>query len=390
MDLAGLWVFDIALPDDLLSAYLRWITQRFDIGYNRIVSPRYGTTAFPGLATLSDGTVICVMYESHAHDPAGGLSGRLVERRSTNFGWDWSLPREVYAHTSKDTRGATALMTSAGTLLVAGFTADGGADMDVFVIRSTDNGTTWSSPITPTTGFTLSSASGANFVELSNGHLLLAVYGLDTAGTYTSTKTVLSTDDGATWGHAITIADGQASSKQWNEAGIVKISGAHPHETLLALIRNDTDNRIDKATSTDSGATWSAVSSCLTELGGLPFLMKSASGTLYCLCRQRNSPNRSVIRRSGDGGTTWSATDYNIDAMPAFNNYSAAVETSTGKFLIVTASEPTMQSANPTMSLLRCRVHLESEIQLYAWLTLKVRIAPAQCSPGPPTLSTLV
>jgi BNR repeat-like domain len=364
MDLAGLWVFDIALPDDLLSAYLRWITQRFDIGYNRIVSPRYGTTAFPGLATLSDGTVICVMYESHAHDPTG-LSGRLVERRSGNLGWDWSLPREVCAHTSKDTRGATAFKTSAGTLLVAGFTDDGNTDIDVFVMRSTDDGTTWGSPITPAHGFTLWSASGANFVELSNGDLLLAVYGLDTAGTYTSTKTVLSTDDGATWGGAVTIADGPASSKQWSEAGIVKIDGTHPHETLLALIRNDTDNCIDKVTSTDSGATWSAVSSCLTGLGGLPFLMKSASGHLYCFCRQRLSPNRSVIRWSGDGGTTWSATDYNIDALPAFNNYSAAVETSTGKFLVVTASEPTRQSSNPTMSLLRCRVHLESEIQLY-------------------------
>lgn len=362
IDLAGLWIFDTAIPNDLLHSYFLWIRNRFDVSPNRIVSPGHGFAGFPGLTRRSDGTLVAVYYESHKHDPSGGVSGRIMQRRSGNRGWDWGLPSEVYAHATKDTRGTTIFTTSAGTLLCAGFTDDGGTDIDVFVVRSTDGGVSWSSPITPAHGFTLWSGAEASFVQLSNGHLLMTCYGRLTAGTFSITKTVLSTDDGATWGSPVTIADGPGSSKQWNEASIVKISGTYPTETLLAIIRNDTDNRLDKASSTDSGATWGAVSSALTGLGGRPVLIKTAAGNLILLCRHRTAPLHGVVRWSADNGTTWSATDYKIDGVLGFSSYSHGFEISAARIAIIHASEPTTQSSNPVMALPRFRIHLEADI----------------------------
>lgn len=365
IDLAGLWIFDQALPDDLLSSYLRWISRRFDVGVNRVVTPRYGYNAFPAVVRRSDGTLLATYNASSVHDSLGRTT-RIMQQRSSNLGWDWGPPEEVYAHATLTTSGGSLFKTSAGTLLYAGFTDDGSTNIDVFTLRSTNGGVSWGSPITPDHGLTLWSATGnCSFCELSNGHILLTVYGRLTAGTISLSKTVVSTDDGVTWGSAVTIADGPGSSKQWNETAIVKISGTYPNETLLAIIRNDTDNRLDKASSTDSGATWGAKSSAMTGLGGNPALLKAASGTIYCVCRQRTSPMRGVIRFSTDSGTTWSATDYNIDGIPGWNNYSAILETSAERFLIVTSSEITTQSVNPTMSLLRSRVHREAEILLY-------------------------
>jgi len=365
MDLAGLWLFDTALADDLLASYVRWIMRRFDYDAARPTSRAYGYHAFPALIDAGDGTILNVHCEESMHDSLGRTT-RLVGLRSSNEGWDWSLPEIVYQHATKTTSGAGGFKTRAGTILVSGFTDDGSTDIDAFVLRSTDKGRTWSAPITPTHGLTLWSAGIGQFCELSNGNLLLALYGRLTAGTISLSKLVVSTDDGATWGSAVTIADGPGSSKQWNETGLIKISGTYPNETILAMIRNDTDNRIDKATSTDSGATWGSKTSALAGLGGMPFLLKeAATGYLYCFCRQRTSPARAVCHFSTDSGATWSAADYNIDAIPGFNAYMSALERSAGRFLVSVSSEIAAQSGNPTMALLHSRTHRADEIRLF-------------------------
>ena len=365
VDLAGLWIFDVALPSDLMDAYIRWITLRFDVGYTRDVESRVGYNGFGTMVRLADGIILGSYAQADRHD-GGGLTRHAVQRRSSNLGWDWGLPESISSDLTKTAGAGVALITSTGTVLYSGMTDNGGSGIDAFSLRSTDGGLTRSSAITPTHGFTQWSATGVHpMVELSNGHVLWAVYGLNTSGTFTATKTVLSTDDGASWGSPVTIADGPGNSTNWNETAIVKISGTYPTETLLALIRNDTNNRIDKATSLDSGASWGATTSAITGIGGDPILLKASSGNLIFVGRQRTAPARAIVRFSTDSGANWSATDYNVDAINGFNNYSSILETSPGKFLIMTSSEFGAQSANPTMSKLRSKHHKESEILLF-------------------------
>ena len=363
IDIAGLWIFDEAVPDRQWASYLRWVEDYTGISPWHVIADK-GYNGHPGMIRLPDKSVLVGLQKGWRHGATANTS--LVGFKSTDRGRSWGVEREIAARIStKDLRGANFLITQAGTLLMTYFTHDGSTDIDAAIRRDTScSGLGFGAPIAPTTGLTLWSATAAPPVQLSNGHLLWPVYGLDTGDTFESVETVLSTDDGATWGSAVRVLDGQTLSKRYNEAQIVKISGTYPTETLHMYIRNDTDNRIDKCISTDSGGTWGTAAAVKTSMGGEPVIFKASSGIYYLLCRQTSGNRRGVIFWSTDS-VTWSTNPYYLDAINGTWVYGAIVELEPGSLLIVSASEAanlgTITTANH--ALLRSRIHLESSIQ---------------------------
>ena len=364
IDIAGLWIFDESIPDRQWASYLRWIEDYMGISPWRLIADR-GYNAFPGIARLPDKSLLVGFQKAWKHGVSNDTS--IVGIKSSDRGRSWGAEREIAPRIStKDSRGSNFLITQAGTLLMTYFSHDGGTDIDAFVRRDTScSGLGFGSPITPTVGFTLWSATAAPPVELSNGRLLLPIYGLDTSQTFESVEVISSTDDGATWGSPVRALDGQALSKRYNEAQIVKISGTYPTETLHMYVRNDTDNRIDKCISTDSGATWGAASTVKTGLSGQPTIFKASSGTYYLMCRQTTGNWRGVMYWSADS-VTWSTNPFFIGATDGFWAYGSIAEVEPGVLILVSTSQAaalgvTSYSNNAT---LRSRIIREETIQL--------------------------
>lgn len=370
MQMAGMWIFDEALDDRLLDAYHRWVGERFDVGIQRYVSRRAGYNAFPGLAQLQDGTLLTGYYAGARHHQSGGTGqgGRhaaLVQHRSGNGGWDWSLPRVLYASAELEYRDVSFFRTAAGTLLLTTNKSQSIAALDYepLVLRATDGaGYTWSSELVLNHGMTEYAAVHGGWCQLPGGTIFLPLFGRNTgdaANTYRALA-VKSTDDGATWGSPVTLGNGSADAKTYSEGTIARRASG----TLQAIFRNDTDSTYMTCTSTDDGVTWSALTTLITGVSSFPCLLQAQSGNWFLFCRSSTAPNRGIVLRSADEGATWTsvAGAYHMDPVPGFFTYAAALEIRAGRFLVVYSSETAAFSSNPTQSVVRSRVIREDDL----------------------------
>jgi BNR repeat protein len=225
------------------------------------------STWFPTVERLHDGTLVVVYYDASGHS---GPDGRIMLTRSGDGGRTWSAPR-VAVDTPRDDRDPSVVQLADGTLVLSWFEADfsthplptpGG----VWTARSSDNGSTWSSPvrarsahlgegewtIPPVGAATPGIATSAKIVELPGRSLLLPVYGNSPDDASGSITVLRSFDGGRTWPPSLELP--VASHPPGNSL----------YEPALALLGDGslqmairTDNVGYWTSSRDGGRTWS-------------------------------------------------------------------------------------------------------------------------------------
>lgn len=264
--------------------------------------------AFPFMARLSTGYYILVYRKATSHV---GSKGIIAGRISTNTdGTAWGDEFTVYSHSTLDVRDPGVAVLSDGTVIVSANTYNGDAikaNNYCFVVRSTDNGSTWGSAISLGDGFTAGSACVTRAYEKTNGDLIQLYHGGDSGDTYASVRYIKSTNKGITWSGEVIVAE--SATRVYVEPQML----ITPDGTWVVLMRSDINGglysyQIYKTFSTDDGATFTTPAIAFAG-NGAPRLLKTSLGPI--VIAYRGAPgsanaNKVCFRFSYDNGKTFS------------------------------------------------------------------------------------
>ncbi|RKO27655.1 exo-alpha-sialidase [Pseudarthrobacter phenanthrenivorans] len=296
--------------------------------------------AFPGLTLCDDGTLLAVWRSAGQHDP-GPSKGVIKARR---YGTDLQPVGAEYTVLTDalDLRDPMLTKLEDGRILMQYFKHDGTANTvaGVFVAVSADNGATFTQlSKVPFTWDTLVASSG-RVVVAPNGDWLVAAYGR-TSATFQQIRLMRSTNGGTSWTGEVTVAEGQAESRNYMEPVIGTLPDG---QTLICLIRvadsTGANPAIYRTTSTDNGATWAAETSVVAGDGGRPAWIRLKSGGLLLITRnQAAAPYPVRFRTSWDNGLTWT-TPTQLGGTPANQGtYAQPVELAPGLIGVAYAIE---------------------------------------------------
>lgn len=163
----------------------------------------------------------------------------------------------------------------------------------------------------------------APVVELDDGTLLLPIY--TGASSPRDAVVVKSTDGGATFGSPVTVASGGGD---WAEPWVELLDDG----TLHMLIREDGNSDMYRSTSTDDGATWSTPALAFSGTAPGTHL-QLASGAIVAVYRRDAASKGdmlTVMRTSWDGGATW-GSEVVVDSTSGMMMYAQMVEVSGGQ-----------------------------------------------------------
>jgi hypothetical protein len=271
-----------------------------------------GYEAFPDIARLDDGRLICVFYAGYGHvslpNERHPLGGMICASYSSDQGQTWSPAETVYDGPDDD-RDPSVVQLKDGRLLCNFFSlrASGVSNrpyegLGSWIVESDDRGKTWSEPRQLSQSYYCSSPIRV----LSSGRLILGLYAED--GKNSHGAVLLSDDGGRTWSEEIDIDNGGVQLDA--ETDIVERKDG----SLFAVQRA----HMSYATSTDQGRTWS-VSEPIGFEGHCPYLHRTTEDIILLAFRL---PNTS-LRYSLDECQTWSehvAIDEVIGAYPSMVN----------------------------------------------------------------------
>jgi hypothetical protein len=289
--------------------------------------------AFPGLTSLPDGTLLVVYRRATDHTSA---KGEIYQRTSTDGGATWSAGALVYSDATYDVRDPNLTRLKNGDLILSFFKTNYSPNTrllhGVYTAISHDTGTTWETPVQVTDSFTSYAVTSGPVVEMPNGTLALALYGLDSGGTYNYSRLAQSDDGGASWTDAGIIA--QSASRKLDEPNLALL----PNGELICLMRSDTPSNAAGhfylSRSTDGGATWSEESDQF-EATGAPHMLVASNGALLLTYRKNSDDSyTTAYRLSYDGGHTWQA-EADLDSTAGIMTYAAATEYATGLIGVV-------------------------------------------------------
>ena len=212
-------------------------------------------TYFPTAATMKNGEIVVVYYDSPDHV---SRAGRISMVRSRDQGRTWSEPT-VVIDGPVDTRDPNIQETARGTWLVSYFESDttqAPSSLGVSVIRSDDQGREWSAPVK--IGTTLrGAATSAKIVQLDNGDLLIPIFGARPGAQEAVAAVVRSADDGRTWPVEGETIVASAAGLDFVEPALGYLGG----DRLIAMIRTEgRESAGHESYSLDGGHSWSAVS----------------------------------------------------------------------------------------------------------------------------------
>lgn len=210
-------------------------------------------TFFPTAERLKNGDIVVVYYDSPDHVSP---EGRVSMVRSSDQGRTWSAPK-VVVDGPRDERDPNVAETARGTLLVSFFESDASrspTSQGVFVMRSSDGGQTWSLPALVATTLK-GAATSAKIVQLEDGDLLIPIYGGRGGSQDAIAVVVRSSDDGRTWSPESEATIAAAPGVSFVEPAVASLGGGR----LLAMIRTEGRERnAFESYSLDGGRTWSA------------------------------------------------------------------------------------------------------------------------------------
>lgn len=288
-----------------------------------------GYEAFPDVCRTRTGDLLCVFYAGYAHvsvpRPDLPNGARIALVRSTDNGNTWSGARTV-VDSPLDDRDPSITQLSDGRLVVAYMSYDPTRrpnTHEVFLVWSRDDGRTWSRPQPVDTPLAGNEAVSDPVRELPDGTLLLATYGSLTPGAKSSVVLLQSTDRGTTWSARATLS---LPDEDLHEPSFVRL----PDGRLLMFIRP----RMRWCESTDGGVTWSKLE-LMPQSGDAPYPLLTSKGILLLAFRHRPTRSTSLIF-SRDLGKTWSDR---IVLDRVLGAYPSLVELSDGRILVVYYTE---------------------------------------------------
>lgn len=212
--------------------------------------------AWPDLALLPDGTLVCVFARCTHHGDRADAGVRCVRSRDRGRTWDAPVEAVEPSHGSPywNNPRLTVLGDGRLVLVVDRISADGREGCRVHMAESLDAGRTWSRPrALPVEGMVpdrlLVCRQGAHA-----GRWLLAAHRPSADGQSSAELVWRSDDQGVTWSAATTVA---ASRELWLcEGSLVEL----PDGALVCLMRENSGRGLDafKCLSRDGGATWSS------------------------------------------------------------------------------------------------------------------------------------
>lgn len=224
---------------------------------------------------VRSGVVVLAYYESSHH---GTNDGELHIRFSTDYGASWSaedtftnggavtgFPMNPPDKGAAEDAGEPKLyLCPNGDLLIHMWRVDYGVTANgTYQSRSTDGGATWSTPaVIDFSGIADDAkvfATDDHFVYNSVIYAGVRIY-QDAAGTSIKSAIVKSEDNGTTWTHIADISDFTTDTEEF---GMEYIGD----NTIVAIFRDLPHTTTYKSTSTDLGATWSALSSITSQVG---------------------------------------------------------------------------------------------------------------------------
>lgn len=292
---------------------------------------------FPNLEVFPSGRLWVAYSSGSSHGAVGSVTMTLY---SDDKGHTWStdtlLAPVEGSPLSNSHLSSTGLLKS-GTYknrLFLTYWTD--ASTFTHVIYSDDFGATWSQGVNcydSGAEFTTYVVSSTPFVA-PDGSILVAGYGHTSGSSAYKCTALKSTDGGATWSRVSVIYDGSQGANANEQPEEPQMILLNDGQTILCSFREDgassavaTKGTIRFKKSTDSGATWTDISSTYAAAPingyGRPNICQTETGTVVCVTRAIPSilpDGDGVIHTSHDNGVTW--TPYRkIDARNWFYSY---------------------------------------------------------------------
>jgi hypothetical protein len=288
----------------------------------------YHTYRIPALAVTTTGTVLAFC---EGRKNGGGDSGDidLVVRRSTDGGKSWGAQQVIWDDAGNCCGNPCAVVDrNTGTIWLLS-TWNRGDDCEneiiaqtgrdarrVFVLRSTDDGRTWSAPqeITATTkrtNWTWYATGPGSGIQIEHGphrgRLVIPCDHIEAATKHYYSHVIFSDDQGASWQ-----LGGSTPAHRVNECEVVELAGGR----LLLNMRNydRTKKTRQVAVSDDGGATWQdqrfddalIEPICQAAVERLRWPAGDQPGAiLFSNPASTNGRVRMTVRASFDDGQTW-------------------------------------------------------------------------------------
>jgi len=273
----------------------------------------YHTYRIPALIVSAKGTLLafCEGRRNSASD-TGDID--LLLRRSFDGGKTWAAVQKI-ADMAQDTVGnpAPVLDRKSGAILLLATSNPGTVterqtgprDRTVFLLRSTDDGATWSQPAEITaqvkkTDWTWYATGPGNGIQLRGGRLVIPC-DHNAAGGVRYSHVIYSDDRGATW------KIGGIAEEKTNESAVVELKGG---ELLLNMRSYHGRNRRAVQRSKDGGLTWGPLrlDETLIEPVCQASMITDTKGRVLFSNPAATTRTRMTLRISVDGGHTWAAS----------------------------------------------------------------------------------
>lgn len=300
--------------------------------------------AWPTICWMQDGHLLLVYTKGDSHHADN--TGKAVCRVGTlalDGTISWGPEVTIYDHPSLWTSAQGVASISTGRVFVSVWYDNYSASPTgvAGVVYSDDFGATWSSFITLTSTFTQDSYTAGPVVELQNGDLLIPIEGTASGSIANRSSHLLrSTDQGLTWGSEATISNYATASEPRYETNLLLLEDL----SLLAIHRTSGGTGTHKTqTSTDGGATWSAVSSAFSGYGA-PGVIQASTRSVIVITR-KNSDASVIAFVSRDKGATWDSGTSIATGMTEME-YGKALELPDGRLFVVYGSQPSGSTSN--------------------------------------------
>jgi hypothetical protein len=230
----------------------------FDIAQNsfKIIRSNDGKyNSWPVIAKAPNGDIL-VFYNKGSQHVNGDPTRAVVYKRSNDLGMTWSDEVPILNDTYDDAI-FSVCTTSAGTIIVIiRRVISSTENYDQVVMRSTDNGDTWSAPV-PISVLPVSTISVSPIIEVE-GHGLMASFN----DRPYSCELIWSTDDGVTWGNRQTITTPADPNDAPLECRFVYIGNGK----IFGIGRTNVEGAgLFQLKSEDYGATWTILRTNITD-----------------------------------------------------------------------------------------------------------------------------
>lgn len=298
--------------------------------------------AFPSICRTASGELLCVFYCGTGHVSP---DGKVVMVRSGDEGKTWSKP-EVVIDTPMDDRDPSIMQTKSGRILVNFFVLDGAnwknvqnrdtrESPRVHVAWSDDGGKTFCKP-KPIDVEWQWNATSDEVIQLPDGTLMMGIYGHLPGDKLDRAAAAVSKDDGETWNDVE-----PATIAHDTNGGIAFQEPALvrlPDGTIICSLRTTNAGfHLYESRSKDNGKTWSKPIDTFLH-GQASNLLYHSSGVLFQSYRSWSHDWKVLGAAAvfGEPGKRWNpAREFALVAVGGDVSYPSAVELSDGSICCV-------------------------------------------------------